>query len=68
VPRRTRSSTMTSFSVAKSFVSALIGGAIADGRIGLGDPIIRYLPELTCCPDLGEIRVRHLLAMASGLH
>ena len=63
-----RSSTMTSFSVAKSFVSALIGVAIADGKIGLDDPIIRYLPELAGRPGLSEIRVRHLLAMASGLH
>ena len=63
-----RSSTMTSFSVAKSFVSALIGVAIADGKIELDDPIIRYLPELADRPGLNEIRVRHLLAMASGLH
>ena len=53
-----RSSTMTSFSVAKSFVSALIGVAIADGKIGLEDPIIRYLPELAGRPGLSEIRVR----------
>jgi hypothetical protein len=45
-----RSSSMTSFSVAKSFVSALIGVAIADGKIGLDDRIIRYLPELAGRP------------------
>jgi CubicO group peptidase (beta-lactamase class C family) len=63
-----RSSTMTSFSVAKSFLSALIGAAIADGKIGLDEPITRYLPELAGHPGLHEVRVRHLLAMASGLH
>ena len=42
--------------------------AIADGKIELDDPIIRYLPELADRPGLNEIRVRHLLAMASGLH
>jgi CubicO group peptidase (beta-lactamase class C family) len=63
-----RSSTMTSFSVAKSFLSALIGAAIADGKIGLDDPITRHLPELAGRPGLSDIRVRHLLAMSSGLH
>jgi CubicO group peptidase (beta-lactamase class C family) len=63
-----RSSTTTSFSVAKSFVSALIGVAIADGKIGLGDPIIR-LPARACvAPGLGKIRVRHLIATGSSLH
>ena len=58
----------TSFSVAKSFVSALVGAAIADGLIGgIDDPIVKYLPELAGRPGLDRIRIRHLLAMASGL-
>ena len=41
------SSTQTSFSVAKSFGSALIGVAIDQGYIhGVDDPITRYLPEV----------------------
>jgi hypothetical protein len=37
----------TSFSSAKSFNSALIGAAIADGSIGsVDDPVIKYIPEI----------------------
>jgi hypothetical protein len=40
-----RNSIVTSFSVAKSFTSALIGFAIQDGFIdSVDDPITRYLP------------------------
>jgi CubicO group peptidase (beta-lactamase class C family) len=63
-----RSSTQTSFSVAKSFGSALIGIAIAEGSIaGLDDPITRYLPELAGRPGLDQVHIRHLLTMTSGL-
>ena len=42
-----RDSMVTSFSVAKSFVSTLVGIAIEEGAIGsLDDPITTYLPEL----------------------
>ncbi|RMJ20470.1 hypothetical protein PHISP_08660, partial [Aspergillus sp. HF37] len=37
----------TSFSVAKSITSTLVGAAIQDGHIeSLDTPIVRYLPEL----------------------
>jgi CubicO group peptidase (beta-lactamase class C family) len=63
-----RGSTQTSFSVAKSFASALIGIAIAEGRIAsIEDPITRYFPELAGRPGLDQIRIRHLLTMTSGL-
>ena len=63
-----RNSMQTSFSVAKSFVSALVGAAIAEGLIGgLDDPITRYLPELAGRRGLDQIRIRHLLTMTSGL-
>lgn len=40
-------STVTSFSIAKSFVSALVGIAISDGYISnVEDSIVTYLPEL----------------------
>jgi CubicO group peptidase (beta-lactamase class C family) len=60
---------VTSFSVAKSFVSTLIGFAIQDGYIGsIDDPITRYLPELDQRdPSFEAITIRHLLRMASGL-
>jgi CubicO group peptidase (beta-lactamase class C family) len=64
-----RDSIVTSFSVAKSFTSALIGLAIHEGYIGsVDDPITDYLPELAARdPRFAEITVRHLLLMASGL-
>ena len=64
-----RESMVTSFSVAKSFVSTLIGIAIEEGVIGsLDDPITTYLPELAQRdPGFGQITIRHLLLMSSGL-
>ena len=62
-----RSSMQTSFSVAKSVVSALVGTAIADGLItSVDDPITAYLPELAG-RGLERVTIRHLLTMASGL-
>jgi CubicO group peptidase (beta-lactamase class C family) len=63
----TADSTMTSFSTAKSFVSALVGAAIADGAIESVDvPITTYLPELEG-RGLDEVTIADLLAMASGI-
>jgi len=64
-----RDSIVTSFSVAKSFVSTLIGFAIQDGYISsVDDPITRYLPELTQRDvNFEKITIRDLLRMASGL-
>jgi hypothetical protein len=62
-----RESTQTSFSVAKSFVSALVGIAIREGHIGsVDDPITEYVPELEA-PGMDEVTIRHLLMMSSGL-
>lgn len=59
----------TSFSVAKSIVSTLIGLAIDDGSIGsLDDPITDYVPELLDRdPRFARITIRHLVTMSSGL-
>jgi CubicO group peptidase (beta-lactamase class C family) len=64
-----RDSIVTSFSVAKSFGSALIGIALQEGYIkSVNDPITTYLPELAeRDPRFNEITIRHLLLMASGL-
>jgi CubicO group peptidase (beta-lactamase class C family) len=61
--------TVSSFSVAKPVVSALVGIAIAQGRIrSVDDPVTRYLPELARRdPRFGRITLRHLLTMSSGL-
>lgn len=62
-----RESIQTSFSIAKSVVSALVGIAIAEGRIdGVDAPVTRYLPELRG-RGLEAVSIRHLLTMSSGL-
>ena len=64
-----RATLQTSFSVAKSFLSTLIGIAIEDGSIGgLDDPVTDYLPELAARDErFGRITLRDLLLMSSGL-
>ena len=56
-----------SMSVAKSFVSTLVGAAIKDGYISnLNDPVTKYLPQLSGSAYEG-VSVRDLLMMASGV-
>lgn len=57
----------TSFSVAKSVTSTLIGAAIADGYIkSLDDPVTLYIPELKGSAYEG-VTVRQLITMTSGV-
>ena len=57
----------TSFSAAKSFDSALIGAAIADGSVGsVNDPVIQYVPEIAG-RGLDQLTIRDLLLMNSGI-
>ena len=65
-----RESIATSFSTAKSFLSVLVGIAIDEGAIGgIDDPITEYLPELLERDErFGDITIRHLLNMSSGIH
>jgi CubicO group peptidase (beta-lactamase class C family) len=62
-------STQTSMSIAKSVLSALVGIAIGEGRIGsVDDPITMYVPELLRRDRrFARITLRHLLTMRSGL-
>ncbi|MGE5377654.1 MAG: serine hydrolase domain-containing protein [Bacteroidota bacterium] len=61
------SSICTSFSTAKSFVSALIGIALQERLIGsLDDPLTNYLPQAPA-PFWNSITIRHLVSMSSGL-
>ncbi|RJP66990.1 MAG: class C beta-lactamase-related serine hydrolase [Candidatus Abyssobacteria bacterium SURF_17] len=63
----TRDSVNTSFSMAKSFTSALIGIAIGEGFIeGVDDPVTKYLPELEG-KGFDAVTIKHLLLMASGI-
>jgi CubicO group peptidase (beta-lactamase class C family) len=57
----------TSWSMAKSFVSTLVGMALGDGLIAsLDDPISRYVPELEKSAYAG-VPIRHVLQMSSGI-
>ena len=64
-----RDSVVTSFSVAKSVVSALVGIALRDGHItSIDEPITRYLPELAGADQrFSRITIRNLLEMRSGI-
>lgn len=57
----------TSFSVAKSFTSTLVGAAIEDGYIkSLEDKVSQYIPDLRGSA-YDEVTVRQLLTMSSGV-
>lgn len=57
------------YSLSKSFTSTAVGFAVAEGLIGLDDPVLSYFPELDA--EITDSRsramlVRHVAAMASG--
>lgn len=59
----------TSFSVAKSFLSTVVGIALDRGDLSsLDEPVTRWLPELLDRDErFGRVTLRHLLSMSSGL-
>lgn len=57
----------TSFSVAKSFTSTLVGAALADGYIdSLDDPVSKYLPDMRGSA-YDDVTIRQLMTMSSGV-
>ncbi len=61
-------SLISSFSVSKAFLSALVGIAIADGKIsGTGVSITSYFPELEN-QGFEPVTIDHLLDHTSGIH
>ncbi len=57
----------TSFSVAKSFTSTLVGAAIQDGYIkSLEDKVSQYVPDLRGSA-YDDVTIRQLLTMSSGV-
>src|SRR5262245_4958273 len=59
------------FSLSKSFTSTAIGMAVADGKVALEDPILKFFPtEAPAEPsaNLKAMRVRDLLTMSTGQH
>jgi CubicO group peptidase (beta-lactamase class C family) len=59
----------TSFSMAKSFASSLVGIAIDEGHIkSVDEPITNYIPQLLKKDDrFKSITIRNLLTMSSGI-
>lgn len=63
-----RSSELASFSVAKSFISALTGVAIEEGAIkSLDQPVTDFFPELEKS-GFKNVTIGHLLTMRSGIN
>ncbi|MEO9482955.1 MAG: serine hydrolase [Ekhidna sp.] len=62
-----RSSIVSSFSIAKSLTSLLIGCAIDDGLIkSTEEYVVKYIPELSD-RNFENVTIEHLLQMTSGL-
>lgn len=63
----TPTSRWMSMSIAKSFVSTLVGAAIKDGYIqSVNDPVTKYLPQLARSA-YDKVSVRDVLMMSSGV-
>ena len=57
------------FSLSKSFTSTAVGLAIAEGRLSLDDPLLKFFPQEAprrVSPNLAAMHVRHLLSMSTG--
>jgi CubicO group peptidase (beta-lactamase class C family) len=59
------------FSLSKSFTSTAVGLAIADGKLSVEDPVLKFFPDeapATPSANLKAMRVRDLLTMSTGHH
>jgi len=57
------------YSLSKSFTSTAIGLAVAEGRLTVDDPVLRFFPDdvrSNPSENLRSMRVRHLLSMNTG--
>ncbi len=56
------------WSLSKSFTSTAVGMAVADGKLNVDDPILKYFPEAAtnASENLKSMRVRDLLTMSTG--
>jgi CubicO group peptidase (beta-lactamase class C family) len=63
-----RGSILTSFSISKSFISALLGIALAEGSIkSIDQPVTDYLDGFKY-PGFDKITIRNLIEMRSGIY
>ncbi len=59
------------FSLSKSFTSSAVGMAIAEGKLSVMDPVLKFFPEdapAEPSKNLQAMRVRDLLTMSTGHH
>jgi len=59
------------FSLSKSFTSTAVGLAIADGKLSVEDPVLKFFPDEAPekpSTNLKAMRVRDLLTMSTGHH
>lgn len=61
------STRQSSFSMAKSLVSLLVGQAIDRGELSEDDRLVDLLPDFETGEDFDKITVRHLLDMTAGI-
>ena len=57
------------YSLSKSFTSTAVGLAIADGKLSLDDPVLKFFPDeapAELSANLKAMRVRDLLCMSTG--
>jgi CubicO group peptidase (beta-lactamase class C family) len=57
------------FSLSKSFMSTGVGLAVAEGKVSLDDPVLKFFPEdapANPSENLKAMRVRDLLTMSTG--
>lgn len=57
------------YSLSKSFTSTAAGLAVAEGKLSLDDPVLRFFPAerpAEVNEHLAAMRVRHLLSMSTG--
>lgn len=63
-----RDSYVTTFSLAKSFVSILIGIAVKEGKISsVNDPVTRYIPDMKHKDQFETVTIEQLLNMTAGI-
>jgi CubicO group peptidase (beta-lactamase class C family) len=59
------------FSLSKSFTSTAVGLAVADGKLSVEDPVLKFFPDeapATPSANLKAMRIRDLLTMSTGHH
>src|SRR5277367_6834746 len=57
------------YSLSKSFTSTAVGLAISEGKLSISDPVLKFFPDeapVDPSENLGSMRVRDLLRMATG--